>query len=73
MARGLQKEQSQQKNAAKQAAAAKKGSQKGEGAAKMKGSVTCPICKANLPSYKLVAEHYSNKHPKEAVPAEGSF
>ena len=34
-----------------QAAAQKKGTQKGEGAAKMKGFVTRPICKANLPSH----------------------
>jgi hypothetical protein len=73
MARGLQKEQSQKKAQAKQAADQKKGSQKGEGATKMKGSCICPICKATLPSYKLMAEHYGNKHPKETVPAEGSF
>ena len=63
----------QKKAQAKQAADQKKGSQKGEGATKMKGSCICPICKATLPSYKLMAEHYGSKHPKETVPAEGSF
>ena len=73
MARGLQKEQSQQKAAAKKQAAEKKGSQKGEGATKMKGSCVCPICKATVPSYKLLVEHYGAKHPKETCPAEGTF
>ena len=73
MARGLQKEQSQKKNAAKQDAAQKKGTQKGEGASKMKGSCICPICKATVPSYKLLCEHYDSKHPKDKCPEEGSL
>ena len=58
---------------AKQQAAAKKGTQKGEGASKMKGATICPICKSTVPSYKMLVEHYSSKHPKEMIPAEGSF
>ena len=57
----------------KQAAAQKKGTQKGEGATKMKGACICPVCKSTVPSYKMLCEHYSSKHPKETVPAEGSF
>ena len=72
MARGLQKEQSQKKAAAKNDAAMKKGTQKGEGAAKMKTAVVCPVCKAQLPGYKLLQQHYESKHPKETCPSEGS-
>ena len=71
MARGLQKEQSQQKAAAKKQAAEKKGSQKGEGATKMKGSCVCPICKATVPSYKLLVDHYGRKAPKGDVSSGG--
>lgn len=68
MVRGHAKEVAQQKNAAKQAAMKKSGTQKNEGVNKMKGTKICPICKAQMPGYAQLQEHYSNKHPKDTCP-----
>ncbi|KAJ9477495.1 Zinc finger protein [Pseudozyma hubeiensis] len=72
MVRGHAKQQAQEA-AAKKAAAAKGGkSQLGE--ARQKGlKFTCPRCMAQSPNYGVLKEHFQNKHPKDAVPAEDSF
>ena len=46
----------------------KSGTQKNEGVNKMKGTKICPICKAQMPGYAQLQEHYSNKHPKDTCP-----
>eukprot|EP00325_Prymnesiales_sp_UTEX-LB-985_P028509 CAMPEP_0174716530 /NCGR_PEP_ID=MMETSP1094-20130205/24305_1 /TAXON_ID=156173 /ORGANISM="Chrysochromulina brevifilum, Strain UTEX LB 985" /LENGTH=75 /DNA_ID=CAMNT_0015916299 /DNA_START=98 /DNA_END=325 /DNA_ORIENTATION=+ len=73
MVRGHAKEVAQAKNLAKKEAAAKGGTQRGEGAVKMKGAVVCPVCKAQMPGYKMLETHYASKHPKETVPTEATL
>ncbi|KIS71354.1 uncharacterized protein UMAG_11862 [Mycosarcoma maydis] len=72
--RGHAKQQAQEA-AAKRAAAAKGGkSQLGE--ARQKGlKFTCPKCMGQNPTqnYKVLKEHFENKHPKDSVPPECSF
>lgn len=68
MARGHQKEQSQQKNAAKKDAAQKSGTQKDAQAAALK--VKCPSCMMPMTNYHSLKQHFESKHPKLPVPAE---
>lgn len=49
-------------------AGTEKGSQKAAQAAVHK--IVCPICKTPLAAIKVMQDHYSSKHPKEALPAD---
>ncbi|SJX61339.1 uncharacterized protein SRS1_10331 [Sporisorium reilianum f. sp. reilianum] len=80
--RGHAKAQAQE--AAKKKADAAKGGKSQLGEARAKGlKFTCPTCKGQNPvsrdhptlthNYKVLKEHFENKHPKETCPPESSF
>ncbi|KAJ1039322.1 hypothetical protein NDA11_001558 [Ustilago hordei] len=73
MVRGHAKQAAQE--AAKKKAAGGAGTGKSQlGEARQKGlKFTCPTCKGQSPNYKVLKEHFENKHPKETVPPESSF
>uniref|UniRef100_A0A7S4ETY0 Uncharacterized protein n=1 Tax=Chrysotila carterae TaxID=13221 RepID=A0A7S4ETY0_CHRCT len=57
MVRGHAKEEAQKRNAAKNVP--KKGTQRGD--AEKKLTVICPQCKAQMPGYALLAQHYDGE------------
>lgn len=73
MARGHQKLQSQQKTQEKSAAAKK---QQGHSAKDQKKAaqaaltISCSVCKSQMPDPKTYKQHFENKHPKADMPAE---
>merc|ERR1712088_55357 len=73
MARGHQKAQSQAKAQEK---AAKMKKQQGHNANEQKKAAEvalkskCSICMAQMPDPKTYKQHFENKHPKAALPAE---
>ncbi|TNY19989.1 zinc finger protein Ci-ZF-144 [Rhodotorula diobovata] len=71
MARGLAKEQAQQKSREKAAKAAGGKSQLKTRAAAFK--ITCPTCRTPLSDYKNFKEHFEAKHPKLPLPTEESL
>ncbi|CAO1313188.1 unnamed protein product [Diamesa serratosioi] len=73
MARGQQKIQSQQKAGEKAAKAAK---QKGHSLSLQKNAaakaltISCVICKSQMPDPKTYKQHFENKHPKADLPED---
>jgi len=73
MARGHQKAQSQAKAQEK---AAKMKKQQGHNANEQKKAAEvalkskCSVCMAQMPDPKTYKQHFENKHPKAALPAE---
>lgn len=73
MARGHQKLQSQQKTLEKSAAAKK---QQGHSASAQKKAaqaaltISCVVCKSQMPDPKTYKQHFENKHPKAELPAD---
>lgn len=70
MARGHQKIQSQQKNAEKQAKQKKSQGSDQKKAAAAALTYVCAVCKTQMPDPKTYKQHFENKHPKSALPAE---
>jgi len=71
MARGHQKEQSQQKNAAKKQKDASSGSQLNAQKSALK--FMCPNCKLQMTNYNTFKTHFEAKHPKDNCPAPEAF
>ncbi|PWN54094.1 hypothetical protein IE53DRAFT_365765 [Violaceomyces palustris] len=70
--RGHAKAQAQQ--AAQKKADAQKGGKSQLGEARSAGlKITCPVCKAPSPTYKVLGQHFENKHPKAQIPPESTF
>ncbi|CAB3406021.1 unnamed protein product [Caenorhabditis bovis] len=69
MARGHQKIQAQQKNQ-KKAEAAKKAGVDQKAAAQKALLHKCTVCMAQMPDPKTYKQHFENKHPKNALPAD---
>ncbi|KAF8371612.1 hypothetical protein PRIPAC_78041 [Pristionchus pacificus] len=70
MARGQQKLQSQQKNAEKMAKLKKAQGSDQKTAAQAALTYKCSVCMAQMPDPKTYKQHFENKHPKAALPAE---
>ncbi|CAL8113728.1 unnamed protein product [Orchesella dallaii] len=73
MARGQQKLQSQAKNQDKQASMKKQQghSLKDQKAAAAKAlSISCAVCKSQMPDPKTYRQHFENKHPKNPLPED---
>jgi hypothetical protein len=64
MVRGKAKAQAQERNAKNKKD--EKGTQRFDAAKKL--TIVCPICKAQMPSHKLLQGHYDSKHPKDTCP-----
>lgn len=71
MVRGAAKEDAQKKNAKKAEAMSKSGSQKDAQKAGLK--ITCPGCKMEMASYKVLQQHFESKHPKLTCPSEAEL
>lgn len=70
MARGQQKIQSQQK-AAKRAQDQKRQAGHDQKAAAQKAlTITCAVCRTQMPDPKTYKQHFENKHPKSPLPPE---
>jgi len=71
MARGQQKLQSQAKSQEKQAKMKKQQGhslQDQKAAASKALTISCSVCKAQMPDPKTYKQHFENKHPKNALP-----
>lgn len=72
MARGQQKLQSQAK-AAKRAQDLKRQQGHDQKSAAQKAlTITCSVCRTQMPDPKTYKQHFENKHPKLPLPAECS-
>ncbi|GAA5987982.1 hypothetical protein JCM5350_007845 [Sporobolomyces pararoseus] len=71
MARGLQKQQAQEKSRAAQAA--KEGGKSNLKSRAAAFKIKCPKCFNPLSDYKNFKEHFENKHPKDPLPTEESL
>jgi len=72
MARGHQKERSQQANAKRQANAKKSGTslKENQKAAEKALTLKCGVCLSQMPDPKTFKQHFENKHPKAPLPPE---
>jgi hypothetical protein len=73
MVRGAAKGVSQQKNAQKLAAKEKSKPRDAAASAAIKEAgkaFTCSVCMIAMPSKAVYKQHFENKHPKNALPAD---
>jgi len=72
MARGHQKERSQQDNAKRAEKAKKSGTafKESQTAALKALKLQCKICLSQMPDIKTFRQHFENKHPKAELPPE---